>query len=164
MIRATVFLVCLSFVSAIGDAPARWLTVEERTALSKVCKHYVNRARFKARGAHSEFVVLLADGCISAQKSLVSGDTAERQTAAAFLLRLQGFRDVVTDMNMQRVFGQNYTPYTRISYESLTRSESVPRVSATGEFLIAHRMGLIAAYNAWLDTGPAMVFASQQKR
>lgn len=136
-----------------ADDPAHY------QAYANACNHYVNRAFFKPRDGQPEFVVTLADGCLAAQTSLGANAPHERVAAAAFLSRLVELRDTIIDMNMERVFGKDYNKYTRIPSNKDERSEPVPRVSMYGEYLIAHQMGLIAAYNAWLDTGPKIAMA-----
>ena len=130
-----------------------------RGTFAKACMHYVNRAYFKPRGSQPEFVVTIADSCRAAQRSLDRGDPGERAAAAAFLEAVVRLRDTVIDMNMTRVFGDSYTPFTRIRYATGARSEPVRHVSMFGEYLIAHSMGLIAAYKAWLDTEPEIALA-----
>jgi hypothetical protein len=136
-----------------ADDPAHY------EAYANACSHYVNRAFFKPRDSQPEFVVTLADGCLAAQRSLAASAAQERVAAAAFLSRLVDLRDTIVDMNMERVFGKTYNKYTRIPSNKDERTESVPRVSTYGEYLIAHQMGLIAAYNAWLDTEPSIAMA-----
>ncbi|MEM7213141.1 MAG: hypothetical protein AAF479_14840, partial [Pseudomonadota bacterium] len=120
------------------------------------CKHYVNRARFKHRNPNQEFVVTLADGCLSAKLSLKSDNQAERAAAHAFLTRLRVLRDTIIEMNMERAFGKSYEPRTRISYGVGSSAEPLRRVSALGEYMIAREMGLLAVYRAWLGTGPEL--------
>lgn len=137
-------------------------STETRVQLASVCKHFVNRARFMARGEDQEFVVTLADACVDAQRSLDSGEGREQQAAADFLTLLKTLRDTVIDMNMTRVFGDNFTPFTRIGYGAKGKTEAVRRVSQSGEYLIAHRMGVLRAYRAWLDTDPRLALLSKQ--
>lgn len=137
-------------VDAAGPSEAK------RASYSKACNHYVNRAKFKPRGAGASFVVILADSCQPALKSLESARGAERAAAADYLSRLMVLRDTVIDMNMERAFGKTYTRWTRMKSQRDDQVGPTPQVSETGEFLIAHRMGLLQAYKAWLDTGPKL--------
>lgn len=146
---------------AWADAPGREPAAQDRYA--KACSHYANRARFKDRSDNPEFVVVLADSCIAALKSLNSDRPVEKAAAESFLSGLVELRDTVIAMNMERLFGKSYDRSTRIQGPKYQRSEPIAHVSATGEYLIAHRMGLIAARNAWLDTAPDFAFAPQQK-
>ena len=120
------------------------------------CKHYVNRARFKHRHPDQEFVVTLADGCLSAKASLSSDNPRERAAAEEFLTRLRTLRDQIIEMNMERAFGPDYTARTRMTYGVGSMIEPVRRVSALGEYLIARELGLLVAYRAWLETGPEL--------
>lgn len=142
-----------------GNLPER-----DVQAVHSVCKHYVNRAKFKQRGSAEEFVVTLADGCASAQASLSHGSFRERQAAMGFLLRLVTLRDTVIDMNMERVFGKSFTPFTRIAYEADGRSRAVRRVSAMGEYLIAHNMGLLDAMQAWRERSDYALAVPEARR
>lgn len=148
-------LITILTLGAGGQNAAR--AVETDHALyAKACNHYVNRAKFRARNNNPEFVVILADSCQPALESLHSGDARVRAAAEDYLLRLWRFRDTVIDMNMERVFGKTYTRWTRMRSVRDDQVESVPRVSETGEYLIAYRMGILRAYRAWLDTGPKL--------
>lgn len=159
MFRGLIIYGALMLTLGVGDLPRGSLSQNDLAALQDVCKHYVNRARFMERDASPEFVVVLADGCEFAQKSLQTGDFRQRQAAAGFLLRLRSLRDTVIDMNMTRVFGHEYGPSTDIAYDTDARSEPVRRVSQTGEYLIAHQMGLLYAYRTWLDSDPQIEMA-----
>ena len=165
MFRAGAALTAAIFLGLTGTAGADPLAAapaaETRpAALTSVCKHYINRAKFKRRDETPEFVVTLADGCRAATRSLATGAPDEREAAAVFLARLTVLRDLVIEMNMTRVFGRAWTPVTHIGYGPSAKAEPVPRVSASGEYLIARELGLLAALNAWLDTGPDFALAS----
>lgn len=135
-----------------------WVTQAEVEAAinGDTCKHYVNRARFKHRHPDQEFVVTLADGCLAAKESLESDNPEEGAAAKEFLTRLRTLRDQIIRMNMERAFGSEYTPRTRMKYDVGSMLEPVRRVSAIGEYLIARELGLLVAYHAWLGTGPKM--------
>lgn len=141
-----------------------WVTQAEVEAAynGDTCKHYVNRARFKHRHPDQEFVVTLADSCLSAQASLKSENLSERTAAKEFLIRLRVLRDTIIEMNMERAFGKSYKPRTRIKYGVGSMIEEVRRVSALGEYMIAREMGLLAAYRAWLGTGPKLAVRQAQ--
>lgn len=121
------------------------------------CNHYQNRARFLSREGEVELVVLLADACTAAKTSLQSTSEAERKTARDFLEKVVLLRDTIVDMNMRRVYGDTQNPWAKPLKAnrdgSLGRSVQMARVGKWGEFLIAHRMGLFSAYDAWLDSG-----------
>ena len=121
----------------------------ELVRYAKACNHYVNRTRFVARDADPTFFVTLADGCQNAQVALRSKSIPKRRAAIAFLSSLAELRDTIVEINMDRLFGRNWTRFSRPKDKNTARTESLGQVSHTGEYLIAHRMGLIAALNAW---------------
>lgn len=164
MVKAITAILMLALAVFAADQPRGQVGPEQAAQLGEVCKHYVNRARFKPRHDQQDFVVTLADGCRAAEVSLASQKFAERQAAAVFLARLKTLRDLVIDMNMTRVFGADYTPVTRIPYLADARSEPVRKVSEAGEYLIAHRLGLLQVYQAWLDTSPQVALVSDEDR
>lgn len=156
-------LVTLSLLGLFGlgsDVPGGRISEALRADLGAICKHYVNRAMFRPRQRNQEFVVTLADACVEAQASL-DGHQSERIAAVQFLIQLRVFRDLVIDMNMTRVFGDEYTPFTRIKYGKGSKTEPVRKVSESGEYLIAYRMGLLKAYRTWLDTSPRIALVSE---
>ena len=123
------------------------------------CRHYVNRATFKSRGAGAELVVVLAESCSAAIESLVS-DTptrpAEAVRARAYLDRLAAFKTMIIAMNIERAYGRDASPRATPSRSPGARGGATvgTPVSATGEYLIAREFGLLRALNAWYDTGP----------
>ena len=153
---------CLTASVAVAQETPGAPAADPGANAADVCRHFVNRARFKQRGDQAEFVVTLADGCLSAQLSAARGEPAERIAAAAFLSRLAEFRDVIIDMNMTRIFGSAYSPLDRIKGD-LAGAGTPTGVSVTGEYLIAHRMGLISAMSKWLDTAPAVSMALRRE-
>ena len=116
------------------------------------CHHYENRARFKPRSGTLEFVTLLAEACSAAMVSLERPEPRLHAAAESFLDRLVVLNQVIREMNTERIFGgralRQATPP-----EDGKRLHSLPGVSDTGEFLIAHRMGLFTAMDDWLDSG-----------
>ncbi|MBY8975312.1 hypothetical protein KHP62_05815 [Rhodobacteraceae bacterium NNCM2] len=119
------------------------------------CNHYQNRARFLSREGDIEFVVLLAEACSAAEKSLDSRREAERLAAMDFLEKVVALRDTLVDMNMRRVYGDTENPWAKPVFNDYHggRTIEISRVGKWGEFLIAHRMGVFSAYDAWLDSG-----------
>lgn len=121
------------------------------------CNHYQNRARFLAREGEIEFVVLLADACSAAERSLESPNAHERSAAELFLQKVVDLRDTLVDLNMRRVYGDAATPMAQPKSADGTsrrgRAIEISHVGKWGEYLIAHRMGLISAYDVWLDSG-----------
>lgn len=123
-----------------------------RELLRSGCNHYENRARFMPREGRIEFVVMLAEACVAAEKSLDSEVYAERVAAEHFLKRVLSLRNTVIEMNMRRVYGGQASPWAGpITPDGTLRS--MQRVSNAGEYLIAHRMGLFDVYREWLDSG-----------
>lgn len=127
------------------------------------CNHYVNRARFLPRDVSPKLVVTLADSCLPALAVLrVEDPDVHRlyhEAAENYLRHLLLLRDTVVDMNMERAFGKTYSRWTRMKSRRDDRTQAVPKVSEAGEYLIAYRMGLFDAYQAWLDTTPIVAFA-----
>lgn len=161
MTKFTLIFITLSSFALAGDSSLPNPTAGERERIKKVCHHYENRARFMPRGADQDFIATLADGCQVALNSLNDRSTGQRRKAISFLMRLTKLRDTVIDMNMTRVFGKTYTAVTRIPNARNSRTGEVGHVTAYGEFLIAHRMGLIDAYNAWVDSEPSTTLVSR---
>ena len=129
-----------------------------RDLLRSGCNHYENRARFMSREGRIEFVVMLAEACVAAEKSLDSDVYGERLAAEYFLKRVLRLRNTVIDINMRRVYGSQTSPWARpITPDG--QLEPVRRVSNAGEYLIAHRMGLFNAYQDWLDSGASFSIA-----
>ncbi|QDL90568.1 hypothetical protein FDP22_01470 [Paroceanicella profunda] len=119
--------------------------------LRAVCRHYENRARFRPREGVAELVVILAESCGSALRTLERGPgagpdaAAARAGARAYLRRLHAFKALITGINTGRF----------LSSDAGTRAiRSTRPVSATGEYLIARRFGLISAYHEWLRGAP----------
>jgi hypothetical protein len=78
---------------------------------------------------------------------------AEQATAALLLSRIVLLRGTIGEMSAARdlaVAGKT----------GVERMRALSRVTPSGEFLIAHRMGLMRALDAWLDTGADFSLAS----
>lgn len=130
--------------AGLGLAPAE---------VASACNYYDNRARFLPRRGRVGFIALLAEGCVAARRSLAEGGRAERAAAARFLDRIVRLRDVVIGINMSRVYGASFGP------RSLPRTGnghfvSLGGVSETGEYLIAHQLGLMQALENWRGRAP----------
>ena len=131
-----------------GDWPGPMPRDAELLRYDKTCHTYQNRARFLPREGALDFVTVMAQGCTAARATLETGSVRERSAAVGFLDRLAGLRETVIAMNTERFFGKDAGPRAepasdpgvmRLPYE----------VSEAGEVLIAHRMGLIAAFDTW---------------
>lgn len=147
-----------------GDASVGELPAEERASLAVACGHFVDRANAADGIGQPEFVVLLADGCLNAELSVAHAEGKERVAAIAFLARLRSLYDVTSELNTTRHFRRNSRQLTSAAEGDPGTGAGTSHVSPIGEYLIAHRLGLFAAYNAWLDTGPRMALASRKER
>ncbi|MEM9144889.1 MAG: hypothetical protein AAGC57_01735 [Pseudomonadota bacterium] len=154
----------VAMVGSDGFAPP----VPEATlnTYAKACFTYENRARFRARNGPTSFVVAMADGCLAAQRSLDAEGGAERRSAIAYLDRLVDLRNTVIAINMDRIYGANASPFAKpIAGEG--RLMAMGGVSESGEFLIAHRMGLLEAFDDWraqTTTAGALALSSGSAR
>ncbi len=147
-LRCILALACLLPLSvAASELPEP--SENDRLRYSKACNHYVNRARFTPRGDANDFFATLADGCTDAEIALGAQSAPKRRAAAAFLGNLAELRDIVVQINMERMFGADWNRYSKPKNGAKARTETLGQVSRTGEYLIAHRMGLIAAFKAW---------------
>jgi len=146
------------FILAASPAKAEFAepTVEQLAA----CEHYENRARFKPRSGEIEFVTYLAESCRAAILSLSGSRTGERAAAETFLARLGGLHNVIVSLTVERRF-ESHSPQNDTSAASRTNYVAFPRVSSAGEFLIAHRMGVISALEEWIDTGAQFSLAQR---
>jgi len=143
MIRAAA---CAVFVAAILGASGAWHNAKvsdaERARVADACRQYHLRAGTAGEGRDAGFETALAAACDNAGPELDGGSSARRRAAARLLRRIANLHETVAQMNAERA-----------------RSGSVP-VTATGEFLIAHRLGVVSALEVWLDTGPGFSLAS----
>lgn len=117
----------------------------DRTTYAGACRHYEARA-LETRGTPSaEFAGFLAEACATAEVLLASGTPEQRRRSALLLDRIAKLRRTVHGMNASRAAGGAgaYVP-----------------VSPSGEFLIAHRLGVLLAFDAWLDSGVEFSIAS----
>ncbi|MGF1444797.1 MAG: hypothetical protein ACFBRM_01185 [Pikeienuella sp.] len=134
------------------------IEAERRAAYSAACKTYENRARFLSRNGAVDFLVLMAEGCRAAQDTLAQGSRVERQVAEAYLERLVLLRDTVKQINMDRVYGRGADRFAR-PLQGAGQMRPLSTVSKSGEFLIAHRMGLIKAFRTWRAKTEAVALA-----
>lgn len=115
----------------------------------QTCRHYDNRARFLPRGApgspDAPFLARLADACLAALDlaELPAGDRPTAQ-AETLLTRLTVLRLEVSAINRDRVFGVG-----RDARRNQAGSwGAMGAVTATGEYLIARRIGVTEALEA----------------
>ena len=101
-----------------------------------------------------------AGTCGAAEVSLDSGTPKQRARAALLLSRIALLRKTVAMMNAERAARTVMRATGTGAVEAGLPAQF--RVTASGEFLIAHRMGLMIAYDAWLDSGVDFSLASYQ--
>ncbi len=142
-----------------ADGPGPRVDEATAKAHAAACRTYENRARFLPREEPLSFLVQMAEGCRAARRSLAEGDRVERRAAVDFLDRLAEFRDTIIAINMDRVYGSGAGPFAR---PKLAQGQMRPlgEVSESGEVLIAHRMGLLAAFEGWRARAGEVAFAA----
>jgi hypothetical protein len=146
MLRLATMLVIIAFAfGSFGGAGVSGYDDRERMQFASACEFH--RARSGPAGQDDqqnfmEFSAFLAKACAAALVSFDTGTATQRSHAALLLSRIVLLRDTIAAMNAARA------------------RTGGDRVSATGEFLIAHRMGLLIIYDAWLDTGVEVSLAS----
>ncbi|MHA1529325.1 MAG: hypothetical protein ACTSVG_09900 [Alphaproteobacteria bacterium] len=154
MIRPVVIVVALAVaVGALEVAGERRQSVArnaERAIYAQACEYYRSRAGIEpAQRAAGGFVVFLAGTCGAAEISLDSGTRKQRARSALLLSRIALLRETVGRMNAERAA----RAVARADVNGGAGPPTMVPVTPTGEFLIAHRMGLMIAIDAWLDTG-----------
>ncbi len=151
MIRPGVIVVAIAVAAgSAGSAGERRQIVigdAERAEFSQTCEYYQTRsgqdqAEPARRSATGEFVVFLAGACAAAEVSLATGTGKQRGRAALLLLRIALLRETIGRMNADR-WGRATAGGTEANGATLPSP-----VTPSGEFLIAHRMGLMIAYDA----------------
>lgn len=137
--------------AAVADLRTAPVDEAERTAFAEACRYYDVRAQAVPADHSREFVAFLSDACTAAEVLLESGSPAQRARSALLLSRIALLRRTVSGMNAERAGRAAANPY---------RVEGYVPVSPSGEFLIAHRLGVMLAFDAWLDTGVQFSIAS----
>ena len=162
-ILRVVLLSCVSFVPSWGAADAIAAEGVSAADQRKTCTYYERRARVQARQGREGFPDALARACEDALASLDSEDptrAGERAAAHAFLGRLVSLRRTISAMNLARIeAGENSIILLPKQIGGALRG--IPQVSAAGEFLIAHRMGLISALDAWVEARANVALAER---
>ena len=139
----------LAFVAlgcaAVADMRGPPVAEADRGAFAGACSYYQERAVAEEGMPAGAFTAFLADACVRAEALLESGTPEQRARSALLLDRITELRRTIATMNMGRAAGdaRGYVP-----------------VSPSGEFLIAHRMGVFLAFDAWVDTGVPFSVAS----
>jgi hypothetical protein len=130
-----------------GEPPARGDAFDP-DGHAQTCKHFANRARFRARGATSVFVVRAANACAEALALPVTDRDAERVLERLTLLRL-----TLRAINVARIYGDDPAPDALPAgdvHGMRRRGGASSRpVSETGEYLIARELGVQATLDAW---------------
>lgn len=146
MIRqATIVVLLAVLLGATGELHAAFVSDADRTEYQAACAYYDARARGARKHDPREFVAFLGDVCAAAQASLEEGSDDQKARAADLLRRIVELRRTIDQMNAER---------------SALTAPLLSRVTPSGEFLIAHRMGLMNAFDAWLDSGAEFSLAS----
>jgi hypothetical protein len=154
MIRPAMIVAAIALaVGAAGDLRQQLTRDTERAVFSEACAYYQARAASARRARPGEFVVFLADACAAAEISLDTGTPKQQARAALLLSRIALLRETVGLMNAER----DARAAARSGGTGVIR---LSRVTPSGEFLIAHRMGLMIAFDAWLDSGVDFSLAS----
>lgn len=153
MIRPLVSIVAgaLAF-AAVADLREVPVAEAERAEFSEACQYYGMRAAAVSAVRRGEFVVFLSDACAVAETLLESGTREQRIHSALLLSRIALLRQTVVQMNARRA---------RVSFDMPEHqtAEYLP-VSPAGEFLIARRLGVLLAFDTWLDSGAQFSIAS----
>jgi hypothetical protein len=161
--RAAIFGAIVLVVGMVGDLRVLYSRASERSVFSGSCDYYQLRARSARRLRPGEFVVLLADACAAAQDALDTGTRTQRNRSEMLLSRIVTLRETIDRMNSERTISAAAQIAARLNTNVASgdtakitapiRLGMVNPVSPTGEFLIAHRLGVMLAYDAWLDSG-----------
>jgi len=152
-------LIVLGFalmLGATGDLRQIFIRDAERSAFSDACKYYQARSGPRRRAGSGEFVVFLADACVAAKVSLADGTPEQQARAALLLSRIAMLHETIDQINSER----DRRAVAEANASGRNGAILLSRVTPTGEFLIAHRMGLMIAFDAWLDSGAEFSLAS----
>ena len=157
MIRPGVIVVAIAIAAgvagAIGERRQFLVPDAERAVFSETCEYYRTRAGTGAglarRAAAGDFVVFLAGTCGAAEVSLDTGTRRQRARSALLLSRIALLRETVGQINAERAVRAD----ARANASGGAGLPALFPVTPSGEFLIAHRMGLMIAFDAWLDSG-----------
>jgi len=165
MIRPVVIVVALAVVAGAlevaGEHRMNAARHAERAIYAQTCEHYRARASGGAgaeplrRAAAGDFVAFLAGTCSAAEVSLDTGTRKQRSRSALLLSRIALLHQTIGRMNSERgarVVARAETAGTAAASGRAGSATMFP-VTPSGEFLIAHRMGLMIAFDAWLDSG-----------
>ncbi len=157
MIRPMMIVVTIAMVlGAAGDLRQIFAREVERASFTEACEYYDARAGSVRRPGSGEFVAFLSDACKAAEVSLDIGTPKQQDRAVLFLSRIALLRRTVREMNAER----DVRAVEKGNATGRNPAFFVTRITPSGEFLIAHRMGLMLAFDAWLDSGAEFSLAS----
>ena len=156
MIRPSVILVAIAVAAgAAAGLHQTGVGETERAMFSETCDYYRVRAASVRQTAAGGFAVFLSGTCAAAEMTLDTGTRMQRGRSALLLSRIVLLRETVGLMNADR---WARTPLSTGGTGAVMPSPVTP----SGEFLIGHRMGLMTAYEAWLDSGVDFSLASDR--
>jgi hypothetical protein len=136
-----------------GDLRPVALNVPDTVAIDGACQYYGRRSELEAGRRAVSFAGFLSKTCDEARMSLYAGARAESEAAKLLLTRIALLHQTVFEMNAARMAAV-------ADMTGDARMQALSRVTPSGEFLIAHRMGVMRAFDAWLDSGADFSLAS----
>lgn len=147
MLRAlTLIIGSMLAIVLTGDLRSATIEVSDIGAIDDACDSYNRRAGMEPQHRAATFTNFLATACDEARRSLYAPNKAEREAARLLLARIVELQQTVDEMNAERTAAV-------ADRSGVERMQALSRVTQSGEFLIAHRMGVMQAYDAWLDSG-----------
>ena len=142
LLRTTIVLVAFGTGAALaGSALGQSLAAQDQT-FAKTCTYLEKRSTGYGSAHERDWVPILANSCASALTRLRANQAAERDRD--YLTRLSELKTVVIGMNMSRFTEDGALEKARHQKIRMT-------VSGSGEFLIAHYMGVMTAYRDWAE-------------
>jgi hypothetical protein len=160
LLMASALAIVSTFSARAADRPPNLVHLTQDHV--QTCKHYGNRARFQPRDTDVSLEALLADSCDAAVHVIqlqTAGGSQQAAAAQTYLERLTQFRRLIVTMNIERLYGPNPGPRQQPSKRSAQQQVGLGKVTSSGEFLIAHRMGVFQALDAWRDETPSFSLA-----
>jgi hypothetical protein len=143
VVLAAMSALVLACAGVTGVASAGTLDAPDRVT---ACHYYKLRSSPEPRPEPVNFATFLYETCNAANRSLERGLSVEHEAAGRLLDRIAELHWTVGQMNAAR-------DEAVAGLTGVTRMLRLTRVTPTGEFLIAHRMGLFQDFETWLDTG-----------
>ena len=154
MLRSIMFLgLGVLVLGAAGDLRPPSPLGGEQFAVDSACEYYRRRGGSQPRREPVAFAGFLTEACTAARQSLESDSPHQSAAALQLLRRIALLHQTIREMNAARELAVE-------GKVGIERMRSLTRVTPTGEFLIAHRLGLMSAFDAWLDTGAEFSLAS----